>query len=214
MNIDKVLESCLSNMKASTDFSDPATVKSFKDLLECIIEKPSMLIGFDDKEKLSTALLGILVSQFASNYKQVEGLNVRNLVFITSYYLFMQQLETGMFYDREWAAFVSLIHYGRNEFANFIIEMNPFAPERINTITGKPIDTRRALNVAKGVELLLLQVAKKKGVWMSELSQWYDELFDDMDELLRVDPFRKEALPLYQAIANYLKEDDVAFVNI
>lgn len=49
---------------------------------------------------------------------------------------------------------------------------------------------------------------------MEELSQWYEELSDDMDELLANDPFRKEAIPLYQVITNYLKENDVTFVNI
>ena len=57
-------------------------------------------------------------------------------------------------------------------------------------------------------------IAKEKGAWMEDLSQWYEELVDDMDELLANDPFRKEAIPLYQVITNYLKENDVTFVNI
>lgn len=39
-------------------------------------------------------------------------------------------------------------------------------------------------------------------------------LSEDRDELLESDPFRKEAIPLYQVITNYLKENDVTFVNI
>lgn len=42
----------------------------------------------------------------------------------------------------------------------------------------------------------------------------YEELSEDRDELLESDPFRKEAIPLYQVITNYLKENDVTFVNI
>ena len=70
------------------------------------------------------------------------------------------------------------------------------------------------MNAAKGLELSLMLTAKKKGFWMEKLSQWYDELSDDMDELLASNPFRKEAIPLYQVITNYLKENDVTFVNI
>lgn len=92
--------------------------------------------------------------------------------------------------------------------------MNPFAPERINEITGRPVNNQRSLNAAKGLELNLMLIAKEKGVWMEDLSQWYEELVDDMDELLANDPFRKEAIPLYQVITNSLKENDVTFVNI
>ena len=126
----------------------------------------------------------------------------------------MHQLETGMFYDRNWPAFITLLHYGRNEFAKFIVDTNPFAPERMNKIMGRPIDNQRSLNAAKGLELNLMLTAKKKGFWMEELSPWYEELSDDRDELLASDPFRKEAIPLYQVITNYLKENDVTFVNI
>lgn len=42
----------------------------------------------------------------------------------------------------------------------------------------------------------------------------FEELSEDRDELLESDPFRKEAIPLYQVITNYLKENDVTFVNI
>ena len=214
MNINEALNSCLSNMKASVDFNDSATVSSIKDLLGCVIENPARLINFADEELLSIALSSILTCQFPSDYPIYKDINVRNLAFATSYYLFMHQLETGMFYDRNWPAFITLLHYGRNEFAKFIIDTNPFAPERINKITGRPIDNQRSINAAKGLELNLMLKTKKKGFWMEELSQWYDELSDDMDELLANDPFRKEAIPLYQIITNYLKENDVMFVNM
>lgn len=214
MNINEALDSCLSNMKASVDLNDPTTVNSIKDLLGCVIENPARLINFANEEKLSIALSSVLTCQFPSDFPFYEDINVRNLVFATSYYLFMHQLETGMFYDRNWPAFITLLHYGRNEFAKFIVDTNPFAPERINKITGRPFDNQRSLNAAKGLELNLMLTAKKKGFWMDEMSQWYEELSDDMDELLASDPFRKEAIPLYQVISNYLKENDVTFVNI
>ena len=214
MNINEVLNACLSNMKASEDFNDVATVSSIKDLLSCIIENPTILINCANEEKLSIVISSILTCQFPSDYPTYKDINVRNLVFATSYYLYMHQLETGMFYDRNWPAFITLLHYGRNEFAKFIVDTNPFAPERINKITGRPFDNQRSLNAAKGLELSLMLTAKKKGFWMEKLSQWYDELSDDMDELLASNPFRKEAIPLYQVITNYLKENDVTFVNI
>ena len=214
MNIDEVLNTCLSNMKDSEDLNDVATVSSIKDLLSCIIENPVILINCANEENLSIVLSSILTYQFPSDYPTYRDINVRNLVFATSYYLYMHQLETGMFYDRNWPAFITLLHYGRNEFAKFIIDTNPFAPERINKIMGRPVDNQRSLNAAKGLELNLMLTAKKKGYWMEELSQWYEELSDDMDELLANDPFRKEAIPLYQVITNYLKENDVTFVNI
>lgn len=214
MNINEVLSTCLSNMKASDDLNDYATVSSIKDLLSCIIDNPAILINCANEEKLSIALSSILTCQFPSDYPTYKDINVRNLVFATSYYLYMHQLETGMFFDRNWSAFITLLHYGRNEFAKFIVDTNPFAPERINKIMGRPIDNQRSLNAAKGLELNLMLTAKKKGFWMEELSQWYEELSEDRDELLESDPFRKEAIPLYQVITNYLKENDVTFVNI
>lgn len=214
MNINEVLSTCLSNMKASDDLNDYATVSSIKDLLSCIIDNPAILINSANEEKLSIALSSILTCQFPSDYPTYKDINVRNLVFATSYYLYMHQLETGMFYDRNWPAFITLLYYGRNEFAKFIVDTNPFAPERINKIMGRPIDNQRSLNAAKGLELNLMLIAKKKGFWMEELSQWYEELSEDRDELLESDPFRKEAIPLYQVITNYLKENDVTFVNI
>ena len=214
MNINEALNSCFSNMKASADFNDSATVSSIKDLLSCVIEKPSQLINFANEEKLSVALASILTCQFPSDYPTYKDINVRNLVFATSYYLFMHQLETGSFYDRDWPAFITLLHYGRNEFAKFIVDTNPFAPEKVNEITGRPFDKQRSLNAAKGLELNMMLTAKKKGRWEDEMTDWYDELYDDRFELLDSDPFRKEAIPLYQIITNYLRENDVTFVNI
>ena len=75
-------------------------------------------------------------------------------MFATSYYLYMHQLETGMFYDRNWPAFITLLHYGRNEFANFIVDPNSFAPEWVNK--------QRSLDAAKGVEFYFMAVAKGK----------------------------------------------------
>ncbi|MBO7068037.1 MAG: hypothetical protein J6W52_05105 [Bacteroidaceae bacterium] len=213
MNINEALNSCLSNMRASNDFNDSATVNSIKELLGCVIDNPAKLINYADEEKLSIALSSVLTCQFPSDYPTYKDINVRNLVFATSYYLYMHQLETGMFCDRNWPSFITLLHYGRNEFAKFIVNTNPFAPERVNIIMGRPIDNQRSLNAAKGLELNLMLTAKKKGFWMEELSQWYEELIDDMDELLASNPFGKEAIPLYHVITNYLKENDVTFVN-
>lgn len=126
----------------------------------------------------------------------------------------MHQLETGIFYDRNWPAFITLLHYGRNEFAKFIVDRNAFATERINKSTERPIDKQRSLNAAKGLELNMMLTAKSKGVWMAELSDWYDELYNNMYELLAKDPFKKEVIPLYQFITNCLKQNDVKFVNI
>ena len=214
MNINEALNTCLSNMKASTDFNDYETVSSIKDLLSCVIEKPVELINFTDEENLSIALTSVLTSQFPSDFPTYKDIDVRNLVFATSYYLYMHQLETGRFYDKDWPAFITLLHCGRNEFAKFIVDTNPFAPERINKITGRPIDNQRSLNAAKGLELNMMLTAKRKGVWAEELTDWYNELSDDKYELLENDPFRKEAIPLYQIITNYLKANDIMFVNI
>ena len=160
MNINEALNTCLSNMKASDDFNDEATVNSIKDLLSCMIENPAGLIGFEDEEELSVALSCVLACQFPSDYPTFKDINVRNLIFATSYYLFMHQLETGRFYDKDWPAFITLIHYGRNEFAKFIVDTNPFAPEKINEITGRPFDKQRSLNAAKGL-LTIVSVTKE-----------------------------------------------------
>jgi len=52
------------------------------------------------------------------------------------------------------------------------------------------------------------------GVCLMKTHIRVEELSEDRDELLESDPFRKEAIPLYQVITNYLKENDVTFVNI
>lgn len=213
MNINEVLNTCLSNMKASENFNDFETVRSIKDLLSCLIEDPANIINFANEEKLSIALTSILTSQFPTDIPTYKDINVRKLVFSISFYLYMHQLETGMFYDRNWPAFITLLHYGRNEFAEFIVETNPFAPERINQITGRSINTQRALDAAKGFELNMMLAAKSKGAWISEMSEWFEELRYEMDDLLANDPFKKEAIPLYQVITNYLKANDVSFVN-
>ena len=63
MNINEALNECLSNMKASEDFGDYATVSSIKNLLSCIIENPAKLINYGDEEKMSVVLSGVLTSQ-------------------------------------------------------------------------------------------------------------------------------------------------------
>ena len=60
MKINEVLSTCLSNMKASDDLNDYATVSSIKDLLSCIIDNPAILINCASEEKLSIALSSIL----------------------------------------------------------------------------------------------------------------------------------------------------------
>lgn len=214
MTINEALSTCLSCMKASEDFSDNATISAIKDLLSCIIEAPSNLINNPNEERLAVVLSGILPSQFPEDYPTFKNINVRNLVFATTFYLFMHQLETGDFYDRDWPAFITLLHIGRKEFAKFIVHTNPFAPERVNKLMGRNIDEQRSINAAKGLELNFLATADDKGYMTDELSDWFDDLYDDRYELLKDDPFRKEAMPLYQIIGNYLKEDDVTFVNL
>lgn len=86
MKINEVLSTCLSNMKASDDLNDYATVSSIKDLLSCIIDNPAILINCANEEKLSIALSSILTCQFPSDYPTYKDINVRNLVFATSYY--------------------------------------------------------------------------------------------------------------------------------
>ena len=68
MKINEVLSTCLSNMKASDDLNDYATVSSIKDLLSCIIDNPAILINCANEEKLSIALSSILTCQFPSDY--------------------------------------------------------------------------------------------------------------------------------------------------
>ena len=210
--IDEIVNECFLNLKVSSDFSDQATVDSIKSLLDCIIDNPVMVTRSQNEEKFSVVMSSIMTSNFANN-ETYKGINVRNMVFACSFYLFMHQLDKGTFYDRDWSGFVTLLHYSRNEFAKFIVETNPFAPERINKITGRPIDTQRSINVAKGFELNMMLIADRKGYLYDELTDWYDELKEDADELLESDPFRKEALPLYQVITNYLQENDITFVN-
>ena len=87
MNINEAVNNCLSNMKASEDFNDLATVNSIKNLLSCVIDNPSNILNNANEEKLSIALSSILTCQFPSDYPKYKGIDVRNLVFASSFYL-------------------------------------------------------------------------------------------------------------------------------
>lgn len=213
--LNDALTSCLCKMKASSDFSDSETTIAIKKLLSIIIANPRLLVNFPNEEKLSLALSSIITSSFPQLHPTYEGLNVRNVVFVCGYYLYMHQLETGHFYDRNWPAFILLLHLCHSEFAKFSLDMNPLAPERIQHMMGNGIDYSRLTNAAKGVELNMMLVAKKTGYLTSDIYPWFEELFDDYDNLIsNTDPFRKTAIPLYQCIGNYFKNNDLSFANI
>lgn len=213
--LNTAISNCLQAMKESSDFSDRATTDAIHELLSCIISSPKQLINNPKEENLSLVMSSIMTSSYPSLYPTLDGLNVRNVVFVCAYYLYMHQLDTGYFYDRNWPAFILLMHLGRQEFAKFSVEMNPFAPEKIQRLMNQNVDSSRALNVAKGVELNMMLAAKKSGFLTSDIEPWFEELYEEYDELLAdKDPFRSAAIPLYQCISNYLKEDDLTFVKM
>lgn len=206
---------CLQAMKESSDFSDKSTTNAIHDLISCIISSPKQLVNYPDEENLSLVLSSIMTSAYPSLHPIHEGLNVRNVVFVCAYYLYMHQLDTGYFYDRNWPAFILLIHHSRKEFAKFSVEMNPFSSERVQRLINHDIDLNRAINVVNGVELNMMLAAKKTGFLTSDIEPWFEELYDEYDELLAdKDPFRSAAIPLYQRISNYIKENDLTFVKM
>lgn len=213
MDINDLLNTCLDNLKASGDFNDETTIDSIKDLLTCIIDNPNQLVNYQNEEHLSIALTSISVSQFPVDYPKFNGLNSMKLLFACSFYLYMHQLERGCFKDKNWPAFITLLHTCRKEFACFIVETNPFAPELVQRIKGENVDNQRSYIAAKGLELNMMLTAKRKGLLTEDLLDWYNELIPDAEDLLENDPFRREALPLYKIISNYLKANDVTFVN-
>lgn len=214
-NLDEILNKCMSKMRSSADFDDYNTIEAINELLTLIISNPQQLINYKDEEHLSLALSTIFASEYPNIVKEIQGINTKNLVFAVAYYLFMHQLDTGRFYDKNWPAFIVLMHKGIEVFANFIIETNPFAPEKLNIILGDKIDMKRAINAAKGFELNLMLTAKGKGYLTKLLMPWYNELFDSRFEILGrdKDPFKQEAIPLYEIITNYIKANDVSFVK-
>lgn len=213
--LNTAVSNCLQAMKESPNFSDKATTNAISKLLSCIISSPKQLVNYPNEENLSLVLSSIMTSSYPSLHPFHEGLYIRNVVFVCAYYLYMHQLDTGHFYDRNWPAFILLMHISRHEFAKFCVEMNPFATEKIQHLMNRAIDSNRALNVAKGVELNMMLAAKKSGFLTSDIKPWFDELYDEYDELLSdKDPFRSAAIPLYQCISNYLKEDDLTFVKV
>lgn len=213
--LNTAISNCLQAMKESSDFSDRATTDAIRELLSCIISSPKQIINNPKEENLSLVMSSIMTSSYPSLYPSLDGLDVRNVVFVCAYYLYMHQLDIGYFYDRNWPAFILLMHLGRQEFAKFSVEMNPFAPEKIQRLMNTDVDSNRALNVAKGVELNMMLAAKKSGFLTSDLEPWFEELYDEYDELLAdKDPFRSAAIPLYQCISNYLKEDDLTFIKM
>lgn len=212
--LNEAVNLCICKMKASSDFSDCETIAAIKNLLSVIISNPVQLINCTCEEKLSLALSSVMTSQFPEDYPVYEGMNVRNVVFVCAYYLHMHQLEEGTFYDRNWPAFILLFHLCRQEFVKFSLDMNPFAPERVQQILGRTIDYTRLNNIAKGVELNLMLTAKSTGYLIEDFRSWYDELYADRENLLiNKDPFTDAAIPLYTCIGNYLKENDLTFIE-
>lgn len=108
--LDTAVCNCLQTMKESSDLSDKATTVAIQELLSCIISRPKQLINYPNEENLSLVLSSIMTSRFPSIHPIYEGFNVRNVVFVCAYYLFMHQLETGYFKDRNWSAFILLLH--------------------------------------------------------------------------------------------------------
>ncbi len=213
-DLNEIVNLCLVRIKVSSDFNDGETINAFKQLLSAIIAKPRQLVDCFYEENLSLVLSSIMTSPFPQNYPIYEGMNVRNTVFACAYYLYMHQLETGYFYDRNWPAFLLIMHLCHYEFAKCSIYMNPFAPERVQEILGKEIDYTRLINAAKGVELNMMLTARKKGFLTEEIQPWFEELYKDYDNLLaNCDPFTDTAIPLYRCIGNYLKENDLTFVQ-
>lgn len=213
--LNTAVNNCLQAMKESSDFADKATTNAIHELLSCIISSPKQLVNYPNEENLSLVLSSIMASTYPSQHPIHEGLNVRNVVFVCAYYLYMHQLDTGYFYDRNWPAFILLMHLSRNEFAKFSVEMNPFAPEKVQHLMNQEVDSNRAINVAKGVELNMMLAAKRSGFLTYDIEPWFEELYDEYDELFPdKDPFRSAAIPLYQCISNYIKEDDLTFVKM
>ncbi len=133
MKLNEALNTCLRNMKASEDFNDDATISSMQELLCCIIDDPTQVITYPDEERLSIALASIMTSQYPNDYGYCKDVNIKNLVFACGYYLFMHQLDKGTFYDRNWPAFLTLIHVGRRVLANFIVGIIPYATESVKS---------------------------------------------------------------------------------
>lgn len=211
--LDGAVCNCLQAMKNSSDFSDEATTIAIQELLSCIISRPKELINYPNEENLSLVLSNIMTSSFPSLHPICKGLKVRDVVFVCAYYLYMHQLETGYFHDRNWPAFISLLHVGLTEFAKFSIEMDAFAPERFQEIMGQYIDFNQAIKVASGVELSMMFVAMRKGFQSSD-DPWFVDLYEDCECILYGrNPFRSAAIPLYQCISNFLKEDNLPFVR-
>ena len=213
-DLNNAINLCLSKMKVSPDFEDLETTSAIKDLLSIIISHPAQLVNCPYEENLSLVLTSVITSSFTQSYSTFLNLNVRNFVFVCAYYLYMHQLETGYFYDRNWPSFILLIHLCHREFAKFSLQMNSLALEEGTNIIGGNIDYSDIINVSKGVELNLMIAARKKGYFSEDLKPWFDELWKEYDNLFsNCDPFRDAAIPLYFCIGKYLKRNDLSFVN-
>lgn len=213
MKLNEALNSCLCNMKASLDFNDDATIASIQELLSCIIEDPSQVINYPDEERLSIALASIMTSQYPNEYGYYKNVNIKNLVFACGYYLFMHQLEKGRFIDRNWPAFLTLLHIGRRVFANFIVGIIPYASEAVKYSFTAYREEQSPIDAARGIELNMMAAAQKKGFLTDDLIDWYYQLLPGKHELLEPNPFVKIAIPLYHTIAEILKSGNIDFAN-
>lgn len=212
-SLDSLLNKCNTEMGASVGYNKDNAEEAMRKLLSKIIENPKTLTVFYRPETLAVTLSNILRSDYPDKYDYIDGINTRRMIFATGFYLFMYQIATGYFLDKDWPAFVSLIHNGRMEFAHFIMITNPFAPELRDKILGKEIDNTRCLTAVKGIELNMMLAANNKGFLNYDIKSWYDELIKERDKLLEIDHFSKEAIPLFDLFSKNIKLNDITFVN-
>lgn len=190
------MDLCWIRLKSSQDFNESELVSAFKALLSAIKDNPSEIVNFPEEEKLSLVLSSIMTSPFPNTHQVYDGVDVKNLLFMCGFYLYMHQLEFSKFYDKNWPAFILLLHLGDFEFSYHYKCMN-----HNSTISGIE---------SKATELTCMMTAKKKGFLTEELIPWYEELVCDAEDLLRFYSFKNIAIPLYRYISLKLQNNDLS----
>lgn len=196
--IEEAMNLCLIRLRSSSDFNDSSTTTAFEALLSAIIANPKYIVNFPEEEKLSLVISSIMTSPFPNTHQEYKGVDVKMLLFMCGYYLYMHQLEFSKFYDKNWPAFILLLHLGKFEFSSFYKDM------KSNLIV--------SYKEVNATELTCMVTAKKKGFLTEELVPWYEELLIDADNLLKNYSFNNIAIPLYRYIATKLSDNDLSLV--
>lgn len=164
--------------------------------------------------RLSIVLSCIFTSGFTNSVRYINNIKTSHLVFAAGYYLFMNQLENGTFYDKIWPSFLVLLQEAEDIHANFILYNEPLCLYNVMDICRFNTLDLNKYQIVKGIEFNMMIVAHETGFLPLEFMDYYKNLATEAQEILAGDPFQKYARPLYKTFSECFKSGNLDFLDI